>query len=142
MPSPILGHVVWWEDIDVLPNLSEKMAVIYSDREIRYRTSEERHLLSSVVIEHLATIRGGHCFQDRTMATCMKSPYEPLTGPKDLHFHHRCGTSKLYHIRDYQHCITSKARQRNLDIYLNEALKCDPVCWRHHISYHQLRRRS
>jgi hypothetical protein len=140
MPSPILGSVVWWEDINVLPSLSEKVAVIFSNREIRYRTSEERRLLSSLIIEHLATIRGGHCIQDDTMATCLKSQYEPVRGPQDLHFHHRPGTSKLYHIRDYQHCIKPGARLRNLDIYVHEAMKCDPVCWWHHVSYHRLRR--
>jgi hypothetical protein len=139
MPSPELGSVVWPEAIDMLPSLTEKIAIIFSNREIRYRTPEERRMLSILVIEHFAIIRGGACILDPTMATCWKSHQEPITGPSDLHFHHRPGTKKLYHIRDYQHCIRPSVRLRNLETYLCEVLKCDPICWRHHVSYHALK---
>jgi hypothetical protein len=70
MPSPELGSVVWPEAIDMLPSLTEKIAIIFSNREIRYRTPEERRMLSILVIEHFAIIRGGACILDPTMATC------------------------------------------------------------------------
>jgi hypothetical protein len=139
MPSLGLGPVVWAEDVNVLPTLAQKIAIIFSNREIRYRSSEERRILSLLVIEHFAILRGGVCIQDPTMASCWKSYQEPVEGPSNLHFHHRPGTIKLYHIRDYQHCMKPSARRRNLDIYLCEALKCDPICWRHHVSYHSLK---
>jgi hypothetical protein len=138
-PSPPSRRVVDYAYVDALPTFMEKVEIIFSDAEIRYQTAEERRALSRIVIRHLAVLRGGHCIRDLTMRTCRRDAENGIRDPGDLHFHHRPGTTKLYHIRDYQHCIKPVARRRNLQVYLNEAMKCDPICWRHHVSFHTLR---